>query len=121
VRAVFPHFEEYFSFCGDCWPHARIARHETHSGLLLLAAVATGPQAVLDPFGYVTRMLYEAGWASSDGTPVDRWQARDAAADTHVALVRLGALTPDRPGAAPDQPTPGGALFARAVLRTWPA
>jgi hypothetical protein len=51
-------------------------------------------------------MLYEAGWVSSDGTPVDRWQARDAATDTQVALVRLGALTPDRPGSAPDQPTP---------------
>jgi hypothetical protein len=49
---------------------------------------------------------------------VDRWQARDAAADTHIALVRLGALTPDRPGSAPDQPTPDGALFARAALRT---
>jgi hypothetical protein len=83
--------------------------------------VAAGPQTVPDPFGYVTQMLYEAGWASSDGTPVDRWQARDAATDTHIALVRLGALTPDRPGAAPDQPTPDGALFARAALRTWPA
>jgi hypothetical protein len=71
--------------------------------------------------GYLTQMLYEAGWASSDGTPVDRWQARDAATDTHIALVRLGALTPDRPGAAPGQPTPDGALFARTALRTWPA
>jgi hypothetical protein len=102
-------------------PPPKSARHETHSGLLLLAAVAAGPQTVPDPFGYVTQMLYEAGWASSDGTPVDRWQVRDAAADTHIALVRLGALTPDRPGAAPDQPTPDGALFARAALRTWPA
>jgi hypothetical protein len=48
-------------------PPRKSARHETHFGLLL-AAVAAGPQAVPGPFGYFTQMLYEAGWASSDGT-----------------------------------------------------
>jgi hypothetical protein len=102
-------------------PPSKGARHETHSGLLLLAAVAAGPEAVPDPFEYVTQMLYEAGWANRDGTPVTTWEARDAAANTHIALRRLSALTPDRPGSPPDQPTPDGALFARAALRTWPA
>jgi hypothetical protein len=31
------------------------ARHQTHSGLLL-AAVAAGPEAVPDPFGYLTHI-----------------------------------------------------------------
>jgi len=89
--------------------------------MLLLAAVAAGPDATgHKQFDYVARMLWEAGWAHTDGTPVTSWEARDAAADTYVALVRIGALTRYVPGSVPDQPTPDGAAFALAALRTWP-
>jgi hypothetical protein len=80
-----------------------------------------GSAAGDDPLEYVARMLDEVGWANRDGTPVDRWQARDAAGDTHIALVRLGALIQDWRGPAPGQPTRDGAVFARAALRAWPA
>ena len=66
-------------------------------------------------------MLWEAGWQHRDGTPLDKWDGRDAARDTHIALVRLGTPTRDVPGSAPDQPTRDGAVFARAALLTWPA
>lgn len=102
-------------------PPTKIARHVTHAGLLLLAAVAIGSAAGDDPLEYVARMLGEAGWQNSDGTPVTKWEARDAAADTHVVLIRLGALVRARHGLDPEQPTPDGAVFARAALRTWPA
>ena len=59
-----------------------------HAGMLLLAAVAAGP----DARGH----------------------------EQYVALVRFGALTRDVPGSIPDQPTPDGATFALAALRTWP-
>jgi hypothetical protein len=101
-------------------PPPKIARHMTHAGLLLLAAVAAGPAAGDDPLEYVARMLGEAGWANRDGTPVTRWEARHAAEDTHIALIRVGALAQDLHGSAPDQPTQDGAVFARAALRTWP-
>jgi hypothetical protein len=102
-------------------PPAKAARHARHAGLLLLAAVAAGPAGTgTEPLAYVARMLGEAGWANSDGTPITDWEARDAAADTYIALVRTGALTRDLPGSVPDQPTPDGAAFARAALRTWP-
>lgn len=39
-------------------------------------------------------MLWEAGYQSSDGTQITDHQARRAAADTYVALHRLGALVP---------------------------
>jgi hypothetical protein len=93
----------------------------THAGLLLLAAVAVGSAAGPDPLEYAARILDEAGRANRDGTPVDRWQARDAAGGTHIALVRLGALVRDWRGPAPEQPTRDGAVFARAALRAWPA
>jgi hypothetical protein len=101
-------------------PPAKITRLETHAGLLLLAAVAAGPAAGDDPLEYVARMLIEAGWANRDGTPVTKWQGRDAAADTYVPLIRLGALAQARRGLEPEQPTRDGALFARATLLTWP-
>ena len=102
-------------------PPAKIARHVTHAGLLLLAAVAVGAAAGDDPLEYVARMLGEAGWQNRDGSPLTKWQARDAAADTHIALIRLGALAQARHGLDPEQPTGDGAVFARAALRTWPA
>jgi hypothetical protein len=80
-----------------------------------------GSAAGDDPFDYVARMLDEAGWQNRDGTPVDEWQAGDTAADTHIALIRLGALVRARQGLDPEQPTRDGAVFARAALRTWPA
>jgi hypothetical protein len=42
--------------------------------------------------------------------------ARDAAADTCITLVRLGALARDHRGPAPDRPTRDGAIFARTAL-----
>lgn len=81
------------------------ACHETRSGILLLAAVEAGPEAASDPFECVTQMLYEADWASNDGTPATKWRARDAATNTYVPLIRLVALTPDRLRSAP-MPTP---------------
>jgi hypothetical protein len=66
-------------------------------------------------------MLDKVGWANRDGTPVTKWQTRDAAADTYIVLIRLGALAQNRQGLDPEQPTRDGALFARAALRTWPA
>lgn len=101
-------------------PPTKIARHVTHAGLLLLAAVAIGSAAGDDPFEYVARMLGEAGWRNRDGTQVTKWEARRTAADTHIVLIRLGALIQPR-GLEPEQPTRDGAVFARAALRTWPA
>jgi hypothetical protein len=89
-----------------------------HAGLLLLAAVAA--QIEGNPHQYVASMLWRAGWAKRDGTELERWDARDAAAETYVVLVRLGALVPDWHGSGPDRPTADGAVFARAALRTWP-
>jgi hypothetical protein len=90
-----------------------------HAGLLLLAAVAG--QIEGNPHEYVAGMLWRAGWARRDGTELDRWDARAAAAETYVVLVRLGALVPDWHGSGPDRPTADGAVFARAALRTWPS
>jgi hypothetical protein len=102
-------------------PPGKLPRPETHASLLLLAAVAIGAQAGPDPLEWVARMLWEAGWQGSDGTPLTSWDARNAAADTRVALIRLGALAQDLHGPGPDQPTPDGAKFARAALLTWPS
>jgi hypothetical protein len=102
-------------------PPAKIARHVTHAGLLLLAPTVIGSAAGDDPLEYVARMLGEAGWQNRDGAPLTKWQARDTAADTHTALIRLGALVQTRQGLGPEQPTDDGAVFARAALRTWPA
>ena len=93
----------------------------TDAGLLLLAATAIGSAAGDDPLEYVARMLDEAGWQNRDGSRLTKWQARDTAADTHIVLIRLGALVQARQGPGPEQPTGGGAAFARAALRTWPA
>lgn len=101
-------------------PPARLSRPSAHASLLLLAFVATGSQAGHDPFEYVARMMWEAGWQGSDGTPIHAWQARGAAEHTYIPLVRLGALAQDLNGPIPDQPTGEGALFARAALLSWP-
>jgi hypothetical protein len=90
-----------------------------HAGLLLLAAVAG--QAGGGPHEYVAGMLWRAGWARPDGTGLDRWEARAAAWETYVVLVRLGGLVPDWRGTGPDRPTADGAVFARTALRTWPS
>ena len=102
-------------------PPTKIARPVTHAGLLLLAATAIGSAAGDDPLEYVARMLGEAGWQNRDGSPLTKWQARDTAVDTHIVLIRLGALVQARQGLGPEQPTNDGAVFARAALRTWPA
>jgi hypothetical protein len=90
-----------------------------HAGLLLLAAVAA--QIEGNPHEYVAGMLWRAGWTKRDGTELDRWDARAAADETYVVLVRLGALVPDWHGSGPSRPTADGAVFARAALRTWPS
>ena len=103
-------------------PPAKLARNETHAGLLLLAATAAGPLAGPDPLGYVARMLHEAGWRDSDGAPITDEHARRAAADTHVALIRLGALVQDwQKLADTEEATRDGAAFARSALCAWPA
>jgi hypothetical protein len=102
-------------------PPAKLPRSHTHASLLLLAAVAIGPQAAPDPLEYAARMMWEAGYQLNDDTPLTNWDARDAAYDTHTALIRLGALVQVRHGLDPEQPTRDGAVFARAALRTWPA
>jgi hypothetical protein len=63
-------------------PPPRLTRPETHASILLLAAVAIGPQAAPGPLEYAARMMRETGWQHSDGTPLDKWDARDAAYDT---------------------------------------
>jgi hypothetical protein len=100
-------------------PPQRAVRQARHAGLLLLAAAAGGIEG--DPFDFVTRMLVQAGWAFRDGRELSRWDARNTAVETYTVLHRLGALTsaPHSPG--PEHPTPDGALFARAALRTWSA
>jgi hypothetical protein len=103
-------------------PYPKLPRPETHASILLLAAVAMGPKAAPDPLEYVARMMWEAGWQGSDDTPLTKWDARDAALDTHIALIRLGALSRNwHKLQDPERPTRDGALFARAALRTWPA
>jgi hypothetical protein len=62
-------------------PPTKVARHVTHAGLLLLAATTIGSAAGDDPLEYVARMLGEAGWRDRDGSPLTKWEARDAAAD----------------------------------------
>jgi hypothetical protein len=101
-------------------PPPKLTRPETHASILLLSAVAAGPEAAPDPLEYAATMMQEAGWRRSDGTPLDKWDVRHAADDTHIALIRLGALVQVRHGLDPEQPTRDGALFARAALRTWP-
>jgi hypothetical protein len=101
-------------------PPPKLPRPYTHASILLLAAVAIGPQAAPDPLEYTGRMMWEAGYQRSDETPLTGWDARDAAYDTHLALIRLGALVQPRHGLDPEQPTSDGAIFARAALRTWP-
>jgi hypothetical protein len=101
-------------------PLAKAGRPRRYAGLLLLAAVAG--QLSEDPFEYVARMLWEAGWADSrDGQPLDKWDARSVVQETYVPLVRLGALASDPHGFGPHRPTPEGATFALAALRTWPS
>lgn len=101
-------------------PPPKLTHPETHASILLLAAVAIGREAAPGPLEYVARMMWEAGWQRSDGTPLTNWDARDAADDTHTALIRLGALVQVRHGLEPEQPTRDGPIFARAALRTWP-
>lgn len=102
-------------------PPPKLTTPETHASLLLLAATAAGPLATPDPLEYTAQMLWEAGYQSTDGTHITAHQARRAAADTHLALRRLGALVQDQHSwPSPEHPTPDGNLFARAALLTWP-
>ena len=102
-------------------PPPNLSRPETHASILLLAAVVIGGEAAPDPLEYAARMMGEAGYQRSDGTPLTSRDVRAAAYDTHIALIRLGALVKVRHSLDPEQPTRDGATFARAALRTWPA
>jgi hypothetical protein len=51
-------------------------------------------------------MLDKAGWQNRDGSPLTKWQARDIAVDTHIVLIRLGALVQARQGLGPHKPCP---------------
>jgi len=102
--------------------HRGLAQLEHGQGLhlaVVLAIPLAGQAAGDDPLEYVARMLWEAGWQASDGTPLTKWDARNAAEDTHTVLIRLGALARARRVLDPEQPTRDGAVFARAALRTW--
>lgn len=70
-----------------------ITTPETHASLLLLAATAAGPLATPDPLEYTAQMLWEAGYQSTDGTHITPYQARQAAADTHLAIFYGGGYT----------------------------
>jgi hypothetical protein len=94
-------------------------RCETQAGLLLLAAVAARVAGDVD--AVLARLLGAIGWIHSDGTELTGPAAGHAAWDTRTVLRRLGALSYDRRGLGPGEPTPEGVAFARAALRTWPS
>jgi Plasmid pRiA4b ORF-3-like protein len=93
-------------------------RCEMQAGLLLLAAVAARVEGDVDEV--LARLLGAIGWISGDGTELTGWAAAHAAWDTRTVLRRLGALSYDRHGLGPGEPTQEGVSFARAALRTWP-
>jgi Plasmid pRiA4b ORF-3-like protein len=94
-------------------------RCETEAGLLLLAAVAARVEGDVD--AVLARLLGAIGWITSDGTELTGYAAAHAAWDTRAVLRRLGALSYDRRGLGPGEPTHEGVAFARAALRTWPS
>ena len=77
-----------------------------------------GARAEDDPDVTVARLLSAIGWASSNGTDLDRHTAGQACWDTRTSLRRLGALTGDWRSEAPSA---DGITFARAALQHWPA
>ena len=99
-------------------PPARARRLEVHACVLVLAALAGN---VPEPLEFAARLLGVAGWGNYDGTPITKWQVRDEGGDLHGVLRLLGAISEDSMLTGPELPTPGGALFAHAALRTWPA
>jgi hypothetical protein len=73
-----------------------------------------------DPYPLVARILDAIGWRDIDGTRMTPAMAREAAAATSLVLRQLGAFTNEVDSQRWDDiPTPQGALFARAALRTW--
>lgn len=92
---------------------------ETQAGLIVL--IMTAAQNTSDTNATVTEFLGAIGWMADDGTPVNGAMASHAAWETVTVLRRTGALTAARDVAGRhEQPTPHGALFARAALTTWP-
>jgi len=99
-------------------PPAKAVGYARHAGMLLLASVAAGPDATgYEQFDYVARMLGEAGWALTDGTPVTSWEARDVAAGTyerssvsaHSPETSLAQSQINRPPTARHSPSPPSA------------
>ncbi|RZT07453.1 pRiA4b ORF-3-like protein [Kribbella sp. VKM Ac-2569] len=90
---------------------------ETQAGLICLTALAAG--WIDDVNSTIADWLTAAGWGDIDGTPVSRTMANDAAWDTMSVLRRLRAV--DKGPGWRDVPTPEGATFARAALRSWPS
>jgi len=88
---------------------------QAEPGLILLLCVAARRPGAL-PLT-IARLLTAIGWAGRDGRAVTSGEAAQVTSCTAAVLRRLGALA-DGPRPAP---TPDGALFARAALRTWPS
>jgi hypothetical protein len=99
-------------------PPRRAKRVELHATVLLLTAVAA--QLPGDPLQFAADWMARFGYRMHEGSPVTKWSVRDTAETAWTVLIRSGAI--ERGGVGePDRPTPQGAIFARAALRTWPA
>lgn len=97
-------------------PPASRDQCENQAGLILLTVIAAPAEG--DPDVIVARLLNAIGWATGNGTDLDRRAAGQACWDTKTALRRLTALTGDWRSEAP---TTDGVTFARAALQSWPA
>lgn len=86
------------------------------AGLLLLVAVAAHTEEDLD--SAVAGFLDAMGWMKSDGSPVTRSLAHNAAWDTMAVLRKLGAIVAQHNWEHRASPTPEGVTFARAALST---
>lgn len=94
--------------------------YANQAGLITLAALAA--QSTDSVNRTVADLLTAIGWQASDRGPVTPSMAIEATWDTSVVLHRIGALVDERGMyGRSDIPTPHGAIFARAALRTWPS
>lgn len=91
------------------------APYERDAGILvlLLAAAGMGDPAPLEP------AMRALGWAHVSGANLTPAQVLGDASDTRTVLRRVGAYSAVANEGADPSPTPEGAVFARAALRTW--